>query len=113
MAAITQAKTAKPSVSAEVSIYELRSSSNSPQHSTHDLLLVALENSNHTFHLDQCSLPGPAGEKMKGLKTWYTTNQGKWQKFAAYVLCKKPYIAVGTLGVRSLQAPEACFADSV
>lgn len=62
-------------------------------------ILAAVERIDHTYHLGTCVLPGDASEKMIGLKVWHTLNTGWWQAAGAYVLCKKSYIAVGTLGV--------------
>jgi hypothetical protein len=63
------------------------------------LVLAAVERMDHTYHLGTCILPGDASEKMVGLKTWHSLNTGRWQAVGAYMLCKRPYIAVGTLGV--------------
>ena len=63
------------------------------------LVLAAVERIDHTYHLGTCVLPGDASEKMVGLKVWHTLNTGWCQAVSAYVLCKKPYIAIGTLGV--------------
>jgi hypothetical protein len=70
-------------------------------------LLVAFQRVDHTYHLAACHLPGNAGDKMIGLKKWRTENVGRWQAVATFLLCKKPYIAVGKLRVsleRSIQA---------
>jgi hypothetical protein len=67
-------------------------------------LLVAFQRVDHTYHLAACCLPGNAGDKMTGLKKWRTENMGRWQAVAAFLLCKRPYIAVGKLGV-SLERP--------
>jgi hypothetical protein len=64
-----------------------------------DQLLVALESINHTFHLDFCPLPGTANEKMVGLKKWRIAKLGAWQRIVAYLLCKRPYVAIGTFEV--------------
>lgn len=63
-----------------------------------DQLLVATEKSDHTYHLGTCHLPGTAEEKMKELEVWRTSHLDRWQAFSAFMLCKKPYIAIGTLG---------------
>lgn len=68
------------------------------------LVLAAVERIDHTYHLGTCVLPGDASEKMVGLKVWHTLNTGWWQAVGAYMLCKKSYIAVGTLGVSHLQS---------
>jgi hypothetical protein len=65
-------------------------------------LLVAIEKVNHTFLLDDCPLPGTAKEKMIGLKKWRIAKLGAWQLIAAYLLCKKPYIAISTFGVSDI-----------
>jgi hypothetical protein len=67
-------------------------------------LLVAFERVGRTYHLTRCFLPGSAGDKMMGLKKWRSENMGRWQAVTAFLLCKKPYIAVGRLGV-SLEHP--------
>ena len=100
MTTITQTKSAKGSMAVVIDSDEPGSPSTQSPSLSSDLMLVALEYSDHTFRLDECSLPGSAAEKLKGLKTWRTSNWGRWQKFVAHVMCKKPYIAVGTLGVR-------------
>jgi hypothetical protein len=64
-----------------------------------DLVLVAFERIDHTYHLGTCILPGDASEKMVVLKVWHSLNTGWWQAVGAYMLCKKSYIAVGTVGV--------------
>jgi len=66
-----------------------------------DRLLVALERINHTFHLDRCPLPGTASEKMTGLMEWRTAALGVGQLIGAYLLCKNPYIAIGTFEVNA------------
>lgn len=108
MTTVDQIKSADISPDAVGGSIELHSPSTSPRTLTSGLLLVALEKVNHTFYLDQCSLPGSAGEKVKGLKAWHTANQSNWQGFAAYVLCKKQYIAVGTLGVGTTLRRKTC-----
>jgi hypothetical protein len=70
-----------------------------------DQLLVAIEMINHTFHLDDCLLPGTANEKMAGLKKWRIAKLGAWQLIAAYMLCKRPYIAIGTFVVGGFRSP--------
>jgi hypothetical protein len=62
-------------------------------------LLVAIEKINHTFHLDVFPLPGTANEKIVGLKKWRIAKLGTWQRIAAYLLCKRPYVAIGTFEV--------------
>lgn len=63
-----------------------------------DRLLVALERINHTFHRDSYQLPGAAKDKMANLKKRRLAELGMWQLIAAYLLCKRPYIAIGTFG---------------
>jgi hypothetical protein len=88
--------TSKP-LTTEVSEVEIRQPCYSRSESGR--LLVAFQRVDHTCHLAACFLPGNAGEKMTGLKKWRTENLGRWQAAAAFLLCKKPYIAVGKLGV--------------
>jgi hypothetical protein len=89
--------TSKLSAANEVVEFEIRQ----PHHrnSESERLLVALEKVDHTYHLARYFLPGSAGDKMKELKRWRSENMGRWQAVAALLLCKKPYIAVGRLGV--------------
>ncbi|KAM0692423.1 hypothetical protein Q7P36_008626 [Cladosporium allicinum] len=61
-------------------------------------LLVAIEKKNHTFHVDGYSLSGTTKEEMAGLKKRRFAKLGAWELIAAYLLCKRPYIAIGTLG---------------
>lgn len=112
MTTITQTKSAKGSMAVVIDSDEPGSPSTQSPSLSSDLMLVALEYSDHTFRLDKCSLPGSAAEKLKGLKTWRTSNWGRWQKFVAHVMCKKPYIAVGTLGVRLVSKPTERITDS-
>lgn len=63
-----------------------------------DELLVAIEKTNHTYYLGTCHLPGTAEEKMKGLRAWRNSHLVRRHAFSAAMLCKKPYIAIGTLG---------------
>jgi hypothetical protein len=67
------------------------------------LVLAAVERTDHTYHLGTCVLPGNASEKMVELKVWHTLHTGWWQAVGAYMLCKKSYIAVGTLGVSHIR----------
>ena len=62
-------------------------------------LLVAIEKKNHTFHVDGYSLSGTTKEEMAGLKKRRFAKLGAWELIAAYLLCRRPYIAIGTLGV--------------
>jgi hypothetical protein len=64
-----------------------------------DRILVAYERTNHTFSFESCVLPGTANEKMAGLNNWRIAKLGAWQLITAYMLCKRPYIAIGTFGV--------------
>lgn len=66
-------------------------------------MLVAFEKFNHTYHLGICALPGSASAKLTRLRDWHASKAGKRQGLTAFLLCKKPYIAIGTLGV-SLKA---------
>lgn len=61
-------------------------------------LLVAIEKTDHTYHLGTCHLPGTAEEKMKGLRAWRNSHLARRDAASAFMLCKKPYIAIGTLG---------------
>ena len=70
-----------------------------------DRLLFAIERINHTFHLDSCRLSGTAKEKLSGLKKRRTAELGTRQLIAAYLLCKRPYIAIGAFGVGEIRAP--------
>lgn len=63
-----------------------------------DQVLVAMEKTNHTYHLGTCFLLGPAGEKIEGLRTWRTSHLSTWQRFSTFILCKKPCVAIGTVG---------------
>jgi hypothetical protein len=73
------------------------------RHSVGYPLLVAVEKCSHTYHIGTCLLDGPAAEKMVELKKWRASHIGRWQAIAIYLLCKTPYIAVGTLGVSVLR----------
>lgn len=97
MAPITSPLYLEPSTSVAVS----QAKSQQTYHCRHenDPFLVAVERVDHTYHLGTCILPGGASEKMVGLKAWHSLNTGRWQAVGAYMLCKKAYIAVGTLGV--------------
>jgi hypothetical protein len=90
------------SLTTEVSEVEIRKTYYSDPES--ERLLVAFERVGRTYHLTRCFLPGSAGDKMMGLRKWRSENLGWWQAVAAFLLCKKPYIAVGKLGV-SLERP--------
>ena len=68
-------------------------------------LLFAIERINHTFHLDSCRLSGTAKENLSGLKKRRTAELGTRQLIAAYLLCKRPYIAIGAFGVGEIRAP--------
>jgi hypothetical protein len=70
-----------------------------------DQLLVAMERINHTFHLDNCQLSGTAKEMMTGLKKRRLAKLGARELIAAYLLCKRPYIAIGTFGVDESRTP--------
>jgi hypothetical protein len=70
-----------------------------------DRLLFAIEQINHTFHLDSCRLSGTAREKLSDLKKRRVADIGIWQLIAAYLLCKRPYIAIGTFGVSESRDP--------
>jgi hypothetical protein len=70
-----------------------------------DRLLFAIERMNHTFHLDSYKLSGTAKEKLSGLKKRRTAELGTRQLIAAYLLCKRPYIAIGAFGVCEFRAP--------
>jgi hypothetical protein len=96
MAFIAPIHTSKP-LTTEVSEVEIRQPYYSDTES--ERLLVAFEKVDHTYHLTRCFLPGSAGGKMIGLKNWRSGNMGWWQAVAALLLCKKPYVAVGKLGV--------------
>lgn len=97
----------KRSVERRDSYHELEARTpNIPQ--MQDQLLVAIERINHTFHLDDCPLPGTANEKMAGLKKWRIAKLGAWQLIAAYMLCKRPYIAIGTFGVGGSRTHHLC-----
>jgi hypothetical protein len=87
----------KPSTSVTVSQSESQRAYHC--HQEDDLVLAASERIDHTYHLGTCILPGDASEKLVGLKVWHSLNTGWWQAVGAYMLCKKSYIAVGTLGV--------------
>jgi hypothetical protein len=97
MSSTAAVHTSKLSTTIEVSEFEIRR----PRHSDSEpeRLLVAFEKVDHTYHMAACFLLGNAGEKMTGLKKWRSENMGRWQAVAALLLCKKPYIAVGRLGV--------------
>jgi hypothetical protein len=97
MASTAPVHTSKLSTTIEVSEFEIRQ----PHHSVceSERLLVAFEKVDHTYHLARCFLPGSAGDKMIELKRWRSENMGRWQAVAALLLCRKPYIAVGRLGV--------------
>jgi hypothetical protein len=73
-----------------------------------DQFLVAIEKINHTFHLDDRPLPGTANEKIADLKKWRIAKLGAWQSIAAYLLCKRPYVAIGTFEVRESRTPSIC-----
>ena len=98
MASISSPQYLKPSTSVAVSQVKGQPPTYHGRHGN-DPVLVATERVDHTYHLDTCILPGDAIEKMVGLKVWHTLNTGRWQAVGAYMLCKKAYIAVGTLGV--------------
>jgi len=70
-----------------------------------DLILVAIERINHTFHFDSCLLSGTAQEQMIGLKKRRFAKLGIWQLIAAHLLCKRPFIAIGTFGVSKSRCP--------
>jgi len=86
-------------MSVKIDCHEVASHDTHAQEDIGHPLLVAMEKYNHTYHVETCLLEGPAAEKMVGLKKWRTSHVGKWQAIAIYLLCKTPYIAVGTLGV--------------
>lgn len=67
-----------------------------------DEILAAVEMIKGTYLLGVCKLSGTTGEKMKRLKEWRSEHFGKPQALVAYLLCKKPYMAVGRLGVSFL-----------
>lgn len=97
MASISSPQDLKPSTSVAVS--QVKSQPTYHCRHENDIVLVATERIDHTYHLGTCILPGDASEKMVGLKVWHKVNTGRWQAVGAYMLCKKSYIAVGTLGV--------------
>lgn len=86
---------------AEDSHFELQARPAGHQRHGSDQILAGIETTDHTYLLGICELPGTADEKMVRLREWRSERVGIWQALAAYVLCKKPFIAVGRLGVSS------------
>ena len=97
MAPISSPQSLEPST--YVTVSHTRSQQTHHCSRANDLVLAAIERIDHTYHLGTCVLPGNASEKMVGLKVWLSLNMGRWQAIGAYMLCKKSYIAIGTLGV--------------
>jgi hypothetical protein len=102
MASTAPVHSSKLSATIEVSEVEIRKPYYSDPESKR--LLVAFQRLDHTYHLAACLLPGNTSDKMKGLQNWRDKNTGRWQAVATFLLCKKPYIAVGKIGV-SLERP--------
>lgn len=86
---------------AEDNLWELESRPTMLQRHKHDQILAAFEAAHHAYFLGVCKLPGVAGEKMIRLRKWRSEHIGNWQALATFLLCKKPFIAVGRLGVSS------------
>lgn len=97
MAPITSPQSLEPSTSVTVGHTKIQQTHHCRR--ANGLVLAAIERIDHTYHLGTCVLPGNASEKMVGLKVWHSLNTGRWQAIGAYMLCKKSYIAIGTLGV--------------
>lgn len=89
---------------AEDSLYELESTPADHQRLGNDRILAAVEMTNGACLLGVCKLPGTAVEKMTRLKEWRSGHFKKPQVVVAYLLCKKPYIAVGRLAVSFRQS---------
>lgn len=92
----------KLSMALDISFHESKSPETLTRSLSNHRLLVALERCDHTYHLGAYALHGTTAEKMVQLKVWRAVNTGKCEALGAYLLCKKPYIAIGKLGVSLL-----------
>ncbi|KAM0716671.1 hypothetical protein Q7P37_008116 [Cladosporium fusiforme] len=68
-----------------------------PDRSTGNYIIVALETPNHRYWVHQYHLSGSVPDQLAALKEWYQRAIGKRHAFAAFMLCKKPYISIDRL----------------
>lgn len=77
------------------------SNATGPDRGTGHHIFVALETPNHRYWVHQYHLSGSVPDQMAAFKEWYQRATGKRHAFAAFMLCKKPYISIDRLEVPS------------